>query len=140
MGASGSSHSSKAGGLPARLRQFSDAADPASRTYEPRYVLEGETAGAPLGSTVTLRVFIAAAEDGSFLPISALRDDGRATGVWVLDAESQTVRFRPVRVRRLGAEEMVVDGVRPGERVAVLGAHLLRQGQAVRPDTREVAR
>jgi hypothetical protein len=35
---------------------------------------------------------------------------------------------------------MVVDGVRPGERVAALGAHLLREGQAVRVDMREAAR
>src|SRR5881397_3678566 len=38
----------------ARLRQLSDAADPASRTFEARYVLEGEAASAPLGSTVTI--------------------------------------------------------------------------------------
>ncbi|MBB5696543.1 efflux RND transporter periplasmic adaptor subunit [Muricoccus pecuniae] len=124
----------------ARLRQLSDAADPASRTYEARYVLEGDAAQAPLGSTVTLRVSSAASGDGAVLPVSALRDDGRATGVWILDAESQTVRFRAVRVQRLGAEQMVVEGVRPGERVAALGAHLLRDGQAVRVDTREAAR
>src|SRR5205823_14684852 len=38
----------------ARLRELSDAADPASRTFEARYVLEGEAASAPLGSTVTI--------------------------------------------------------------------------------------
>src|SRR5947209_2407559 len=38
----------------ARLRQLSDAADPASRTFEARYVLEGEAATAPLGSTLTM--------------------------------------------------------------------------------------
>jgi len=43
---------------PARLRQLSDAADPASRTYEARYVLDGEAARAPLGATVTLAVLI----------------------------------------------------------------------------------
>jgi RND family efflux transporter MFP subunit len=124
----------------ARLRQLSDAADPASRTYEARYVLEGEAAQAPLGSTVTLRVPLPATDDGSVLPISALRDDGRATGVWVLSTDGRTVHFRQVRLRRVGAEQMVVEGVRPGERVAALGAHLLREGQAVRLDSREAAR
>jgi RND family efflux transporter MFP subunit len=124
----------------ARLRQLSDAADPGSRTYEARYVLEGDAAQAPLGSTVTLRIPSAASDDGAVLPISALRDDGRATGVWILSTEGQTVHFRTVRVRRVGAERMVVDGVRPGERVAALGAHLLREGQAVRVDMREAAR
>src|SRR5438067_13175157 len=37
----------------ARLRELSDAADPASRTFAARYVLEGEAASAPLGATVT---------------------------------------------------------------------------------------
>jgi hypothetical protein len=38
----------------ARLAQLSDAADPASRTFEASFVLEGEAASAPLGSTVTV--------------------------------------------------------------------------------------
>ncbi|WP_419900249.1 efflux RND transporter periplasmic adaptor subunit [Roseomonas sp. USHLN139] len=125
---------------PARLRQLSDAADPASRTYEARFVLEGAAAQAPLGSTVTLRLTSTTAGGGTTVPLGAIRDDGRATGVWVLDASGQSVRFRPVQLRRLGAEEAVVDGVVPGERVAALGAQLLREGQAVRVDGREAAR
>ncbi len=39
---------------PARLRQLSDAADPVTRTYDARYVLEGDAARAPLGATVTV--------------------------------------------------------------------------------------
>ncbi len=34
---------------PAHLRQLSDAADPVTRTYDARYVLEGDAARAPLG-------------------------------------------------------------------------------------------
>src|SRR4030095_15475117 len=40
----------------ARLRELSDAADPASRTFAARYVPEGEAASAPLGSTVTIEL------------------------------------------------------------------------------------
>ncbi|MDQ1081705.1 efflux RND transporter periplasmic adaptor subunit [Pseudoroseomonas cervicalis] len=124
---------------PAHLRQLADAADPASRTYEARFVLEGAAAQAPLGSTVTLRL-AAAAGGGATVPLGALRDDGRATGVWVLDAAGQSVRFRPVQLRRLGAEQAVVEGVAPGERVAALGAQLLREGQPVRVESLEAAR
>ena len=42
--------------FPARLRQLSDSADAQTRTYEARYVLEGEAAAAPLGATVTIRL------------------------------------------------------------------------------------
>ena len=40
----------------AHLRQLSDAADAQTRTYEARYVLDGEAAAAPLGATVTIRL------------------------------------------------------------------------------------
>src|SRR5258708_3801859 len=40
----------------AHLRQLSDAADPQSRTYEARYVLEGDAARAPLGATLTVLI------------------------------------------------------------------------------------
>ena len=39
-----------------RLRQLSDAADPQTRTFEARYVLEGAAANAPLGATVTVHL------------------------------------------------------------------------------------
>jgi RND family efflux transporter MFP subunit len=38
----------------AHLRQLSDSADAQTRTYEARYVLDGEAAAAPLGATVTI--------------------------------------------------------------------------------------
>jgi RND family efflux transporter MFP subunit len=38
----------------AQLRQLSDAADPATRTFEARFVLAGSPATAPLGSTITV--------------------------------------------------------------------------------------
>src|SRR5215212_3129078 len=74
---------------PARLRQLSDAADPASRTYEARYVLDGEAARAPLGATVTLSLAISgAAAQASQVPLGALYDEGTSSGVWVFDPSS----------------------------------------------------
>src|SRR5437762_225639 len=49
----------------ARLRELSDAADPASRTFAARYVLEGEAASAPLGSTVTIDIELLTKTSGS---------------------------------------------------------------------------
>jgi RND family efflux transporter MFP subunit len=117
---------------PARLRQLSDAADPASRTYEARYVLEGEASEAPLGATVTVSVVTSGALEASQVPLGALHDNGTSTGVWLFDPESSFVSFRAVQVRRLTEENAVVNGVRAGERVVALGAHLLHQGARVR--------
>ena len=57
---------------PARLRQLSDAADPLTRTFEARYVLDGVAATAPLGATVT--VYLKELGAGR-CPVSSARGD-----------------------------------------------------------------
>src|SRR5947207_7475504 len=79
----------------AHLRQLSDSADAQTRTYEARYVLDGEAAAAPLGATVTIRLPSQASRREIQVPLGAVLDDGRKTGVWVLDRATSTVRFRP---------------------------------------------
>jgi RND family efflux transporter MFP subunit len=124
---------------PARLRQLSDAADPASRTYEARYVLESDAAQAPLGATVTVSVATGGTTEASEIPLGALFDDGKSSGVWVFDPISSSVSFRAVNVRRLADETAVVSGVTAGEPVVALGAHLLHQGERVRVGERSMA-
>lgn len=117
----------------ARLRQLSDAADPQSRTFEARYVLEGEAASAPLGSTVTVWLpRVAEAGSETEVPLGAVLDDGRRSGVWVVDRAGSNVAFRPVQLRRVGQETALVTGLTGGETVVALGAHLLHDGDRVR--------
>ena len=117
---------------PAHLRQLSDAADPSTRTYEARYILDGEASLAPLGATVTVSVATGGTTEAAEVPLGALYDDGKSNGVWVVDPHSSSVLWRAVQVRRLAKEIAVVSGVEPGERVVALGAHLLHQGERVR--------
>lgn len=118
---------------PAQLRQLSDAADAQTRTFEARYILEGDAATAPLGATVTLWLSNGRSVHNTTVPLGALIDKGSQTGVWVLNEKASTVTFRPVRVDELGAETAELsDGVVIGERVVALGAHLLHEGQQVR--------
>ena len=123
----------------ARLRQISDAADVQTRTYEARYVLEGDAASAPLGSTVTIRISNSETQAEVAVPIGAVLDDGSRTGVWVLDRDSSTVRFVPIHIKQLGGETAVVTGVELGQEVVALGAHLLKDGALVRTDLRTEA-
>lgn len=120
--------------VPARLRQLSDAADPLTRTFEARYVLDGELADAPLGSTVTLRVTERSSSvQGMQVPIGALFDTGRGAGVWVIDGKPAKVSWRPVTIQRLDAESARISGeLDQGQRIVALGAHLLREGEQVR--------
>jgi len=118
---------------PAHLRQLSDSADPQTRTYEARYVLEGEAAAAPLGATVTILLPNGAAARETSVPLGALTDEGKGSGVWVFDAKTSTVTFRPVRIDQLGAETAILgSGLSVGEQIVALGAHLLHDGQRVR--------
>jgi RND family efflux transporter MFP subunit len=119
---------------PARLRQLSDSADPATRTFEARYVLEGKNADAPLGATVTIRLPVPSSAGSLVVPSAAITDRGNGPGVWIVDNATSTVTFRPVTILRLGEEETYVrgGGLRSGEHIIALGAHLLTEGQHIR--------
>ncbi len=126
--------------VPARLRQLSDAADPETRTYEARYVLEGPEARAPLGATVTIQLPVSNAADSLVVPNAAVTDRGSNPGVWVVNRQTSTVAFSPVKVRRINAEETFIDsGLRPGQLIVALGAHLLSEGEHVRIAEKETA-
>jgi RND family efflux transporter MFP subunit len=117
----------------ARLRQLSDAADPQTRTFDARYVLEGKAALAPLGSTVNIAIGGNNATGGQ-VPLSALYDNGHGPGVWRLTgpANALTVHWVPVTVTALGEETATVTrGIASGERFVALGAHMLHEGQSV---------
>lgn len=139
--------------IPARLRQLSDVADRATRTFEARYVLDaGAAASAPLGSTVTLRIggtstATATATSTStstststagkatlLVPIGAILDEGKGAAVWVVQGDQ--VRRQPVTVVQVqDGNAQVVGALGLGERIVALGAHLLSEGAQVRLDS-----
>jgi RND family efflux transporter MFP subunit len=116
----------------AKLRELSEAADPASRTFAARFVLEGEASSAPLGSTVTIELLVEQTSGQCVqLPVGAICDRGNGPGVWIVDEKSE-VKFRSIKIASIGKEEVVVSGgVQAGEKVVALGAHLLHEGQVV---------
>ncbi|SDG39638.1 RND family efflux transporter, MFP subunit [Bradyrhizobium sp. Rc2d] len=116
----------------AHLRQLSDSADAQTRTYEARYVLDGEAAAAPLGATVTIRLASQEAKPEVQVPLGAVLDNGRMTGVWVFDSASSTVRFQSIKLLRVTSETAVISGSNSGDQIVSLGAHLLHEGARVR--------
>ena len=126
---------------PARLRQLSDAADPLTRTFEARYVLEGGAARAPLGTTVT--VYLNASEQAAALsvPLGAIDDEGAGPGVWLLDRHSASVSYRPVRFIRFDGERAIVGGdIHVGDPIIAIGGHFLHEGQRVQVTETRLAR
>jgi len=128
---------------PTRLRQLSASADRLTRTFEARYVLEGELAAAPLGATVNIQIAEApaVAQDGWSVPMGALYDAGKQPGIWIVQGSPAKVSWRPVTVLSLGEDhaQVAAQQLKQGERVVALGAHLLRDGQLVRIADQTVA-
>jgi len=119
--------------VPTHLRELSSAADPLTRTFQARYVLERSLADAPLGATITVVV----PEDGAprdlRIPIGAVFDPGGGPGVWTIVDDPARVRWQPIKVNRIDNDTASVsEGLKEGDRVVALGAHVLHEGQEVR--------
>jgi multidrug efflux pump subunit AcrA (membrane-fusion protein) len=66
------------------------------------------------------------------MPTSALKQDGQATVVWVLNPTSMTVNTRPVQIATADGNDVVIAaGLAPGEQVVVAGVHVLAPNQKV---------
>jgi RND family efflux transporter MFP subunit len=121
--------------VPAKLRQLSNSADRLTRTFEARYVLDGDLTNAPLGATVVIQIpgEHSPGKDGLHVPMGALFDAGEGPGVWVIQGEPEKVSWRPVTVQRMDDAGATIAGqIKQGERIVALGAHLLREGEQVR--------
>ncbi len=123
--------------VPVRLRQLSGAADLQTRTFEARYVLDGAATNAPLGATVTVHLSGDGETDTLQVPVASIVDQGKGPGIWLLNASTSTVTFKPVQVRQLGEELAIISGnLHPGQQVVALGVHLLHDGQRVRVEAK----
>jgi RND family efflux transporter MFP subunit len=117
----------------AHLRQLSDAADSLTRTFEARYVLDGEGAQAPLGATVTLHVSSTRPSAEVQVPLGAIDDEGNGPGIWVIDAKTSQVSYRPVAVAQLGGEFAILSsGAQAGQQIVAAGGHYLHEAERVR--------
>src|SRR6185437_11544140 len=138
---------------PAHLRQLSDAADPLTRTFEARYVLDGDAAKAPLGATVTVYVHDPGLGGTISVPLGAIDDEGRGPGVWLLDRQSSSVSYRSVRLIRFEGERALVSGsigdaslpsdpsgIHVGDPIIAVGGHFLHEGQRVQIAEARIAR
>ncbi len=116
-----------------RVREISASADPVTRTYQVKVGIAGRPLP-PLGATVTVLPRVQGSERALAikLPTSALRQDGAATAVWVLEPDSMTVRSQPVQIATAdGNEAVVAAGLQEGQQVVTAGVHVLSPGQKV---------
>ena len=119
----------------AKLRQLSDAANPQTRTFEARYVLQGRLADAPLGSTVSIEIQSDRSIPLLQVPIGALFDPGNEPGVWLIKGQGgqgHQVTWRAVQLASISEDAAAIaGGLAADDRVVVLGAHMLHEGEQV---------
>jgi RND family efflux transporter MFP subunit len=115
------------------VREVAASADPITRTFTVKVTLE-DAAALPLGSTVYVKVKSLGDTGAQVikLPTSALRQEGQATAVWILDEASMTVKSQAVQVVTADGNDAVIGaGLQPGMKVVSAGVHVLSAGQKV---------
>ncbi|MDB5742646.1 MAG: efflux transporter, family, subunit [Polaromonas sp.] len=119
--------------LPGRVREVAASSDPVTRTYPVKASIDAKSPP-PLGATVSVVPDAGTAMSAAVikLPTSALRQQGQATTVWVLDTPSMTVRPQAIQVAAADGNDVVVaSGLQPGMQVVSAGVHVLSPGQKV---------
>jgi RND family efflux transporter MFP subunit len=119
--------------LSGKVREVAASSDPVTRTYAVKVAIDAEAPPA-LGATVYVTPASRDAVRAPVikLPSSALRQDGQATTVWVLDTAAMTVRAQVIEVATADGNEVVVaSGLQPGMQVVSAGVHVLSPGQKV---------
>lgn len=126
----------------AKLRELSESADSLSRTFEARYVLDEALANAPLGATITIQIkeSDSSAKTGLAVPIGAIFDAGKGSGVWLLEGSPSHVTWRPVKILSISDDTAKIEGkLNVNDQVIGLGAHLLHEGEKVRVATNDAS-
>jgi multidrug efflux system membrane fusion protein len=119
--------------LAGKVREVGASADPVTRTYQIKVALDATDPPA-LGSTVYVspRALSHAGLQVIKLPTSALRQEGQATAVWVLDKATMTLKSQPVQIATAdGNDAVIAGGLLPGMQVVSAGVHVLSPGQKV---------
>jgi RND family efflux transporter MFP subunit len=123
--------------FPVRLREIAQTADPTTQTFQVRVAMKAPTDVRLLpGMTATVAVTYHRASilgDRLLVPVSSIyKTDTGQQVAWVVGSD-QAVARRPVKLgQAIGGEVEVVEGLQPGERIAVAGVTFLREGMKVR--------
>ncbi|MCK5411118.1 MAG: efflux RND transporter periplasmic adaptor subunit [Gemmatimonadetes bacterium] len=125
---------------PMRIKEFSVAADPATQTFPITFTMpQPADLNVLPGMTALVIVSDIQLDEDESVPITVpahavFSDASGAAQVWVIDTQSQTVHRRGVRVGPVtGTQSIVVlDGLTPGETIAVAGIYQLEEGQQIR--------
>jgi membrane fusion protein, multidrug efflux system len=123
--------------FPVRIKEVAQVADPITQTFQIRVAMKSPPDMNLLpGMTATVSLTYRRArilDERILVPISAVFKDATGEQVaWVIGPDL-TVSRRPVKLgEATGGQIEIVDGLQPGDRIAVVGVTFLRQGMKVR--------
>lgn len=118
--------------LTAHLREVGASADPVTRTYDVRYVLDEPPADLQLGSSASVILARPGANQMAEVPLTAIFQTADKPTVYVLSADN-TLAKRPVTVAAFRSQTaLVADGLKDGDVIVTAGVHRLDEGQKVR--------
>lgn len=123
--------------FPLIYREHKTAANSIAQTYEINFGLSREQNLAVLPG-MTVAVILSLKPQGGqqqfFIPVTALSYDAQnRPRVWVLDAASNTVAEKRIKLGDMKEQGVsILSGLKEGDEIVTAGAHLLREGMAVR--------
>ncbi len=122
--------------FPARFREFSSSADPATGTFQVTLSFDPPSDATVLPG-MTAKVVVRRATEGEerhLIPaVAVVSDESGNAFVWRIDRSALTVSRAPVVLGEMTGSEIEIDsGLESGDLVAVSGVHNLRNGMQVR--------
>jgi RND family efflux transporter MFP subunit len=123
--------------FPVRLSEIAQTADPTTQTFQIRVAMKNPpnlNLLPGMSASVSLTYRRASILGNRILvPISAVaKDTNEGQVAWVLGSD-QAVQRRKIKIgEAIGGRIEIVDGLQPGERIAVAGVSFLRDGMKVR--------
>jgi RND family efflux transporter MFP subunit len=123
--------------IPVRVREVAQVADPVTQTFNVRVAMKappGVTVLPGMTATVTVTYRRATILGSRILvPITAvLKDSSGEQVAWILGSDQTVTRRRVNTGEATGGQIEIVDGLQPGDRIAVAGVTFLREGMKVR--------
>jgi RND family efflux transporter MFP subunit len=123
--------------FPVQIREIAQVADPTTQTFKVRTAMQAPAGVRALpGMTATVMVTYRRARvlgNRTLIPIGAVfKDPAGKQLVWVIGPES-TIIGRDVQLGEpAGGQIEIIEGLQPGDRIAVAGVKQLRDGMRVR--------
>lgn len=117
------------------VREIAPQADPNTRTYRLKIAVDEAPDIFRLGAVVTAMPLVGEVKQAIALPLSAIRHEGGASQVWVVDRSTAQVALRAVELEGPASAPrsvLVLSGLREGEEIVVAGIDELVDGQKVK--------